>query len=72
MANRLSGHQKAKYSLEYSHFNNNSYVNDLEAVDLSNNVTKKLNENMICVIYVPQCLIDKQARLRKLSDKNKK
>ena len=67
MRNRLPLRHETKYFLDFSHFDKNLFLNDLENIDFNQLINEDVNEIMNNVINALQTLSDKHARVKKLS-----
>ena len=72
VANRLPLSQETKHFRDFSHFNKDLFLNDLEAIDFNNLVNEDVNQSMNNVINVLKSLSDKHAPARKLSNNKRK
>ena len=72
VANRLPLSQETKHFRDFSHFNKDLFLNDLEAIDFNNLVNEDVNQSMNNVISVLKSLSDKHAPARKLSNNKRK
>ena len=71
VANRLPLSQETKHIRDFSHFNKDLFLSDLEAIDFNNLVNEDVNQSMNNVISALLSLSDKHAcaPTRKLSNR---
>ena len=72
LTNRLPLRQETKYFRDFSRFNKDLFLSDLEAINFYNLVDEDVNQSMNNVINALQSLSDKHAPMRKLSNKERK
>ena len=70
--NRLPLCQETKYFRDFSHFDKDLFLNDLENIDFSQLINEDANESINNVISALQTLSDKHAPVKKLSSKKMK
>ena len=67
--NRLPLCQETKYFRDFSHFDKDLFLNDLENIDFNQLINEDVNESINNVISALQTLSDKHAPVKKLSSK---
>ena len=72
VANRLPLSQETKHIRDFSHFNKDLFLSDLEAIDFNKLVNEDVNQSMNNIISVLQSLSDKHTPTQKLSNKKRK
>ena len=67
--NRLPLCQETKYFRDFSHFDKDLFLNDLENIDFNELIDEDVNQSINNVISALQTLSDKHAPVKKLSSK---